>query len=489
MWLTAPNALAACSGSGVTWSCTAGTTVAQVNTALASAASGATLTFAAGSYTWGGAIGFSNTKGVTLICESAGSCAVASSGMAMGLQGTLSGTNTNLYRISGFVFSGGETGMIWFYGSGSPTLTRFRIDHNTFQNQTTESSIILFGDNGSCNAIYGLLDNNIVTNSGSIAIAEGYTSASCTPTTGQRGTANNIYFENNTITVATMTNAGKGCVDWQGGHAWVWRYNTTTNCLVTSHGVTHGWGPVNGELYGNTFIATSGMDPNHQDGYRFFHHQGSGLFLAWGNILRPLSGSGDHAMISMMHYRSTGSGSGYAMCDGTVSIDGNRTPTATYKGYPCYRQPGRDTAATLHPLYSWLNRRSDGGLVNITCEAFGETCTKHIVANRDLYSAVSANAQTSTSSPFNGTTGMGYGTLANRPTTCTTGPEAADAGKGGVGYWATDDGEWDDTRAGPDGRLYRCSATNTWIVGYTPYRYPHPLRSAPARPTGLRIVR
>ena len=36
--------------------------------------------------------------------------------------------------------------------------------------------------------------------------------------------------------------------------------------------------------------------------------------------------------------------------------------------------------------------------------------------------------------------GMGFGTLANRPTTCTTGTEVADAGYGGVGYFATDQG-------------------------------------------------
>ena len=30
---------------------------------------------------------------------------------------------------------------------------------------------------------------------------------------------------------------------------------------------------------------------------------------------------------------------------------------------------------------------------------------------------------------------------------------------------------------GADGVLYKCTATNTWSVYYTPYDYPHPLRS------------
>jgi hypothetical protein len=39
----------------------------------------------------------------------------------------------------------------------------------------------------------------------------------------------------------------------------------------------------------------------------------------------------------------------------------------------------------------------------------------------------------------------------------------------GVGYFATDQG--------PQGTLYRCSATDTWTVHYIPYAYPHPLVS------------
>jgi hypothetical protein len=100
----------------------------------------------------------------------------------------------------------------------------------------------------------------------------------------------------------------------------------------------------------------------------------------------------------------------------------------------------------------------------------------HMVSDRDYYNAVSASAQSSSSSPFNGTTGTGFGTLANRPTTCThtTSPDGDDGG--GVMYWATDQGSWNVSGDGRgSGVLYRCSATNTWTVHYTPYTYPHPL--------------
>jgi len=83
----------------------------------------------------------------------------------------------------------------------------------------------------------------------------------------------------------------------------------------------------------------------------------------------------------------------------------------------------------------------------------------------NIIGEVSQSQQTSPTSPFNGTQGTGYGTLANRPTTCT--PR--------VGYWATDQGNWNQSGSGGQGQLYVCTATNTWTLNYMPYTYPHPL--------------
>jgi len=74
----------------------------------------------------------------------------------------------------------------------------------------------------------------------------------------------------------------------------------------------------------------------------------------------------------------------------------------------------------------------------------------------------------------------GSGTFANRPSTCTI----------NQGYWATDQGSWNQSGSGGQGVLYKCTATNTWTLYYTPYTYPHPLQgggSIPAAPTGLTV--
>jgi hypothetical protein len=74
---------------------------------------------------------------------------------------------------------------------------------------------------------------------------------------------------------------------------------------------------------------------------------------------------------------------------------------------------------------------------------------------------------------FDGSCGVGIGPIAKRPATCTA----------GVGYWASDEGEWWASHSGPDGTLYRCTARNTWTRYYTPHPYPHPLAdvASPAR--------
>jgi hypothetical protein len=127
------------------------------------------------------------------------------------------------------------------------------------------------------------------------------------------------------------------------------------------------------------------------------------------------------------------------------------------------------------PTYLWMNSgNAKPGVV-----AYADTA--RVIQNREYYMEnFGQAAQTSSTSPFNGTTaiGVGHGTLANQPATCTK----------GVGYWATDQGGWNQSGSGSQGELFLCTATNTWTLYYTPYTYPHPLTGSspvPQAPTGL----
>jgi hypothetical protein len=159
----------------------------------------------------------------------------------------------------------------------------------------------------------------------------------------------------------------------------------------------------------------------------------------------------------------------------------------------CIDQPGRGAGTyisgatptptgwvseALDPIYQWADYYTGGANVNTPISSG----SRKIIANRDYYPQASG-IQTSPTSPFNGTTGVGWGTTANRPTTCT--PH--------VGYWATDQGNWNQSGNGAgQGELFVCTATNTWSLYYVPYVYPHPLTqgtgSGPAPPTNVAVT-
>jgi hypothetical protein len=394
----------------------------------------------------------------------------------LGMNGNLWGINNKLYRISGFNFTGTANPFIRFWGPG--VLQQLRIDHNNFS-AADGSAALYFGEQSTVGNVYGVIDHNSFAFAGSINAFQYVGALNPSPPPSPAGTANNLFFEDNTITITTMTNADRTCMDGWGNNNTVYRHNTSTNCVVASHGATHGGGPANIEFYENSITVNSNADPNEFDCYRCFHHQGSGEFYAFNNRFTAYSGK-SFTVIGMMDYRAyvNSIDGGAPICDGMYTgtfgdggVDGNRLPITTYQGYPCWHQPGRDFSGNLRPMYVWNNVWSDTlAMVPMDMEDLGnygggpDYVPQHEQANRDYFNAVSASAQTSPTSPFDGTSGMGFGTLANRPPTCTT--NLSEAG-GGVGYFATDQGA--------QGTLYRCSATNTWTVHYAPYAYPHPL--------------
>lgn len=144
-------------------------------------------------------------------------------------------------------------------------------------------------------------------------------------------------------------------------------------------------------------------------------------------------------------------------------VSGDEEPVLQSTG-----NPGSPAEAS-DPVYEWLN--SHNGTTSTT--AIHVDTPVHIQNNRDYYEYTTS---------FNGTSGTGSGTLASRPSTCTV----------GVGYWATDQGNWNQSDSGGQGQLFVCTTTNTWSLYYTPYTYPHPLTlgqtttaGPPSAPTGL----
>lgn len=452
-----------------------------VQAAVDQATDGETVTVPAGACTWNDPVQLSNAKGVTLMCATLHSCVITANGTGI-LFDTLSGLNDRLYRISGFDFRNSASAfVIWIAGNG--TASRVRVDNNTFT-LNSESVAVFFGATTTIGNYYGVIDHNRLTGNAHSILLQIIGATNPSPPPSQLGTANNMFVEDNTVTFASVSSSEQtACADAWGNAAIVWRRNATVNCLVASHGVPHSGGPQNFELYNNDLRVDAGsVGSGFESGYRLFHHQGSGTFVGFNNTFTPFMGQNGSAM-EYTHYRSaTPADAGYSTslgrCDGTSPIDGNREPRSTYHGYPCWRQPGRDFRGNLIPMYAWNNRWSTSGArVPLTiADPFmaanhPPSVLDHIKPERDFYNSVSTAAQSSPSSPFTGATGMGFGTLTNRPATCTTGAETG----GGVGYFATDQG--------PNGILYRCSATNTWVPHYAPYAYPHPLVSGiPAPP-------
>ena len=464
--LSISSVMAECTGSGSTWNCTAGSSIANINSAISNSTDGATITMAAGSYSWGSRLSFSTAKSTTLICATVRGCTVSMSGALW--QWANWGATNKLYRISGFVFNGVSSYFIWLYGTGSSvaTLTQFRFDNNTLNVASSGSDIITFGEvTGVNTTIFGVIDHNIFnTISGNSRWIVNYCQTKGVPWPVNRiGTANNLFIEDNTFNDKSMVNAGNAALDTDGGPlTWVIRYNTFTNARIEHHGYYWSFpGPANSEVYENSFTQNSGVV---LDGTYSIKHQGSGEWIVFNNTVKPSSGKGYPIMFQ--NYRSFYDSAN--LCDGTRSEDGNR-PGMT--GYPCNRQPGRNAAHELKPMYFWNNKWSDNTTItpNLSCgnqPPVPNYCSLHIVQNRDYYVG-GVSAQTSPTSPFSGSTGIGFGTLVNRPTTCVTGSETG----GGVGYWATD-----------INTLYRCSASNTWTLHYTPYTYPHPLSQGGSTP-------
>jgi hypothetical protein len=241
-------------------------------------------------------------------------------------------------------------------------------------------------------------------------------------------------YDSGTMTSATpsttLTDSSKGGV-WTANE---WGPQTNPGAPYSAHNITRGWGA---EFTGNT--AT-----------------GSATFV----------GSAGYSQTNTWNQNDQ-----YAITRATICIDQDaRGQGDSWTGSPLNPPIGFPHDA-LDPVYEWADTLQSAPAIAII-----NPKSARYLANRDYYNETTNQAaQTSATTPFNGNTGTGHGTLANRPTTCT--PKVA--------YWAT------DVNNG-NGELYECTATNTWTAFYTPYTYPHPLTvgsgTSPDPPTNVSVA-
>ena len=460
------NAQAACTGSSPTWTA-ADCSNTEVAACITAASSGDTINIPAGECTWTSGITIPDAKKITLNGAGAQSTVISHGNITAISMGTSGSRITEM----GFIQTTGLC--IEVKGTG------WRIDHNQFTNTsgTSQYTIIANGTDIEVTAA-GLIDNNDFVQ-GRIDVEGMGTFAKNSANwvkPSVLGTQDAVYIEDN-IFYKTVSSGGN-VIDSNRANSYVARYNYVNGTTIFEFHSLQSDNERSGrnwEIYGNAFNASSYT-------YRMLSIRG-GTGVIFGNTY---SGANTDYTLTFDNVRSYTSLPIMGLCDGSSYVDGNLDST----GWPCRDQIGRGADVSLwdpvtenpsptqasQPAYVWLNRKGAA----IAGAAVVNNCGDHIKADRDYYVEGAS---------FNGTSGVGCGTLASRPDTCTT----------GVGYWATDQSCTDltgmvgvDPETPISGTLYKCTATDTWTSYYTPYTYPHPLREAsdivaPASPTGLSV--
>ena len=414
----------------------------DVQAAVNAAVSGGTVYIPAGNCTWGdGGSGVNVNKAVTV--QGAGQGVTN-----LTISPTASLYNRGIFNISAPATirdltveakSTGSNGMAF-----NASANGFRITNVKF---IGANGYFLYG------GAYGLVDHDDITAGGGsdeLIFVRG--PANSWQTSDSLGTADNLFIEDSTFN-------GSGYVtDCNSNSRCVVRFNIITgNMKIDAHGKASN-SPPRGvremEIYDNTWTSLSL--------YWAAIELRGGTGMVFDNKAPNLGSGVSGAWVYLTDYGYTATWTNF----GSAYQCLNNYPVDDQIGV------GKDPkTAASDPYYVWNNIKGGSywplswkAVPSVSVSGCSQTFSIQdvIKANRDYY--------ISSSTPFDGTSGVGVGTLANRSSTCTP----------GVGYWATDQGSWNTKDSGNQGELYKCTSVNTWSLSYVPYKYPYaPNGSAP----------
>lgn len=430
-------AWSACTGTDSPWTCTPdreSIAACIAGTGCFGFASGDTINVSDGgdgAETWSSQLII--TKGVNLIGPGKSNLTITSGFACAACTNTFSTSNYLIvynpsnpslnepFRLSGFTIdtNGICGGVMLTGGTTTNKLTQVRIDNNEIKNADSP--------NGSmrgvlvCGVVYGVIDNNVFTDNEKSIDSYGTDRPMWEDLSVELGTANSIYYEDNVF------NSWSSFHSSGAGGRYVSRFNTYTlthsgngeQTIFDLHGNQNGgnYGTMQGEIYKNTVNAYD----------NFCFNQRGATARYWGNVILRNSKTFRHWI-----------GEEYAD-----------------ELYPA----ANDFLMHVTNSYYWSNTVDGSTLYSGDSRYDVTDCCNAIDENDDYYIQVSS---------FNGTVGVGVGTRSQMDaiSTCTN----------GVGYWVTDEGTWNTSGSGEQGRLYKCNS-NSWVLSYTPYTYPHPLRN------------
>jgi len=290
-----------------------------------------------------------------------------------------------------------------------------------------------------------------------------------------------IYFRNTITADATFTRNWQPIANRQTSVWTVWPMANGTNALDSND--TEGDGTYNPAHSPHRFWPTSGTATNdvtaddsvHQTGAGWTVDQWRGYFVTNVTTGLPsqIASNTSDTLALVAHWggvKNTFTNGNtfeiYNLARGSLDQPGLGLGNLI-SGNPPTTADGKWANVNTEPLYQWLNTKNGSAYTNFfTRDTDAPLLT--IADNRDYFNENPSFAPC-TNPALTITSGVGYGTHANRPHCSYTGG-AQPQGVGQipfVGYWETD-----------TNKFFVATGTDTWTLYYEPYTYPHPLTGA-----------